>query len=104
MQTINLDYDDTFTTDPIFWRRFAEDALNCGKTILCICARRESVESRKELEFAYPKGVLIYFTGHNPKKKFAEDRGIKVDIWIDNNPSALFESDNPELQVELCEN
>lgn len=99
MTTISVDYDGTFSRKPRILRSFIEDALLDGCTVLCISARVDRLESRKEIQNAMPDGVMVYLTNHNPKKEWIERRGIKVDIWIEDNPRAIFESDNPEKQI-----
>ncbi len=100
MQTMNVDFDNTFTSNPIFWTKVIKLAQESGINIICISARRDCEESRKFLTQSFPDGVIIYFTNHNPKIEYAKKRNIKVDIWIEDNPKALFESDCPERQIK----
>jgi hypothetical protein len=93
MTTISVDYDGTFTRKPQLLTSFIENALLDGCTVLCVSARTERPDIRVLLKSQFPDGVMIYLTSHQPKKKWIEDRGIQVDIWIEDNPLALFESD-----------
>lgn len=33
--------------------------------------------------------MAVWFTGLAPKKWFMENRGIKVDVWIDDDPACV---------------
>lgn len=99
MKNINVDYDNTFTSDPEFWTTFIHAAQLRGYKIFCISQRTKNHTNYIELKEALPAGVAIFLTGHNPKKEWAEKRGLTVDIWIDDNPLAIFESDCPLKQV-----
>lgn len=99
MKNINLDYDGTFTSDPNFWTAFIHAAQLSGYKIFCISQRTDNWPNKEELRKAFPASVSIFLTNHNPKKEWAERRGIEIDIWIENNPLAIFESDCPTKQI-----
>lgn len=98
-KAINVDYDGTFTSDPYLWTLLIKAAQLRGHQIFCITQRIGRQSSVEELTKAFPSGVMIFFTNHNPKKQWADRRGIKIDIWIEDNPLAIFQSDNPEKQI-----
>lgn len=88
---IAIDFDDTLTADPELWRRFIEQAKAFGHRVICITARRETDDNVDEIEdWMVMHGTVlpVYFTSLQSKVQFAEDRGLKVDIWIDDNPRA----------------
>lgn len=97
---ISVDYDGTFSKCPFLFGQLIEEAVFQGHIVLCVSARIDKPESRKEIQNAMPEGVIVYLTNHNPKKEWIERRGISVDIWIEDNPLALFESDAPEKQIK----
>lgn len=99
MKNINVDYDNTFTSDPDFWVLFIDSAQLRGYKIFCISQRTDNCTNKEELRKALPAGVSIFLTNHNPKKEWAERRGLTVDIWIEDNPLAIFESDCPQKQI-----
>ena len=84
---ISLDFDNTFTADPDFWLTFISMCHLRGHTVVVITARRESFENRRELEEA--TGIPVYFAYDVPKKLFAEQNDLWVDIWIDDCPEAI---------------
>lgn len=98
-KTINVDYDGTFDTNPEMWSLFIKEAYFRNYKIYCISQRTDNEENREELINALPLCVEIHLTNHNGKKQWAEVHGIKIDIWIDNNPMSIFETDDLAKQI-----
>lgn len=83
---IAIDYDDTFTADPDLWHAFIQWATLRGHSVVCITARRKTLENQQELMRELPKGVDAHFSYDEPKADFAKRNGIAVDVWIDDSP------------------
>lgn len=81
---IALDYDGTYTADPKLWDRFVSDAVKCGHKVICFTMRYKK-------EPLPPMPCDVIYTSRKAKKKFSEELGILVDIWIDDKPAWLFE-------------
>lgn len=86
---ISIDYDDTFTAAPSFWRDVIQHGQACGYRFICTSARRETFDNRREIETAMPEGVKVLLSYDQAKKDFAEKHGYHVDIWIDDIPEAV---------------
>lgn len=84
---IALDYDGTYTTEPILWKQFIENARKLSHKIICITMRNKEREAIKDM----PSCVDIYYTDRQAKIDFTQQNGIVVDIWIDDKPAWLFE-------------
>lgn len=87
--TVAIDYDDTFTADTIAWTSVIRVLQNCGHRVVCISARRNDFGHRRELESAMPEGVTVLLSYDMPKRLYAKENGISVDIWIDDMPEAI---------------
>ena len=85
---ISLDYDSTYTEDPEMWDEFIANAKKRGHKVVCVTARRETEENVEQCSIP---GVLTFFTALASKIGFMEKRGIKVDVWIDDNPRVVVE-------------
>jgi len=83
---IAIDYDDTYTLDPTFWQGFISTALTHGHKVICITARRKTLENQQELATTLPDCVEVYFSYDEPKSDYAKRNGIAVDVWIDDMP------------------
>lgn len=82
---IALDYDGTYTKDPALWDQFIHAALVAGHKVVCVTARRDTEENRKDVKMPIP----VYFTSLSAKLWYMEKRGVKVDVWIDDEPDVV---------------
>lgn len=87
--TIAIDYDDTFTADPIMWRRVIAEIHAAGHRVICVSARRNEIGHRQELEQSLPDGVAVLLSYDCPKRLYTQHEGIEVDIWIDDMPESI---------------
>lgn len=90
--TFGLDFDDTFTACPELWSRFVTDCENQCFRVILVTARRETDENVKNIrECLKLHGCLlpIVFSNLGSKLDAVAKRGIKVDIWIDDDPEKL---------------
>lgn len=86
---IAIDFDDTFTADPKMWTEVIHLMQAYGHTVICVSARRNTMDHRIELEDALPKGVKVLLSYDEPKRDFAFRHNYVVDIWIDDFPDAI---------------
>lgn len=84
---IGLDYDDTYTADPMLWSQFVGDARRRGHTVICVTARREKPDFTREPPL--PPDMPIVCAGPVWKKHAAAKAGFNVDIWIDDIPGLI---------------
>ena len=88
-QVFCLGFDNTFTGDVELWSIWVELAQERGHRVVCITGRKESFGSRRELEDALPSGVDVFFAYDQPKMDHADDKGLLIDVWIDDWPSLI---------------
>lgn len=81
---IALDYDNTYTKDRILWEIFIEAAFKQNHNVICFTMRYPH-------EPISDMGILVLYTSRKAKKKWADENGYAVDIWIDDKPAWLFE-------------
>ena len=86
---IAIDFDETLTADAKLWRGFV-DLCSAGEhRIVCVTARRDTDDNRETIsEWMQSHGLemTVYFTGLGSKTDYMAKRGLKVDIWIDDDP------------------
>lgn len=75
-----------YTLDPPTWDRIVEVLRDAGHIVYCVTCRRDTAENRCEVEAV---DMSVWFTGLEPKKWYMEKRGIKVDVWIDDDPACV---------------
>lgn len=89
---IAIDYDNTLTRNCELWIRFVESCGQLGVDAVCVTSRRDTPENRDEIErwmSSHHMNLRIYFTGLKSKIDHMAKLGIKVDIWIDDDPVSL---------------
>ena len=84
--TIALDFDGTYDLDPALWDRFIDDAKSRGHKVWIVTCRRDTDENRETVKVG---GCLVLFTNLQAKKWTLEQRGLRVDIWIDDQPECI---------------
>lgn len=85
---IGLDYDDTITRDYFSWAEFIRFFISKGHCVYIVTWRFPD-ETDQNLEALRKIVTGIHFTGRKAKEKYMYSQGIKVDVWIDDNPSAI---------------
>ena len=88
---IAIDYDETYTADPFFWDSVLIGAGLHSHKVVCISARCNTPENMKEIRTAlvdWP-GVPVYLCHDTPKRQYAEEHGLSVDVWIDDTPEGI---------------
>lgn len=86
---ICIDYDNTYTADPALWNSFLQQAKKRGHTIICATMRYE-IEGEEVKTYLTDKVDRIIFTDRKAKLLYLQSLGINPDVWIDDNPSWLF--------------
>ena len=86
--TIALDYDGTVTADPDLWIEFLKraSARNHRVAIVTMRSPEEPIDN--------PLVALawrVIYTSRQAKQAFLNSRGIRVDIWIDDQTHYIYE-------------
>jgi len=87
---ISVDFDDTYTRDPILWDEFVGRAMERGHTVYCVTARENTPINQHEVYDTIGRIIgkdNCYFTSQLAKAKYMFDQGICIDVWIDDLPS-----------------
>ena len=89
---IALDFDDTYTRDPIFWDDFIANAKSRGHDIRIVTFRK----SRMTDPIFETIGIPVIFTEFTQKRAHCNKIGWHVDVWIDDSPEFIV---NPVVLV-----
>ena len=82
---IAFDYDDTFTRDPDAWTAALSAMKQAGHQIIGVTMRYP--EEARGMSMRYVALCdKLFFTSRKAKWYFLQERGIKVDVWIDDSP------------------
>jgi hypothetical protein len=90
---ISIDYDDTYTKDPLLWNWFAQQALDRGHKVYCVSARGAQHMDDPKMTIGQIIGPDNCFgTGLRPKRHFMwHVHGIYIDVWIDDQPEMIID-------------
>ena len=86
---IAIDFDDTLTADPIMFRTLIAVMQSFGHRVVCVTARRDTNENRLNIESYFRKygiDLYVHYSALGSKLDYMERIGVKVDIWIDDDP------------------
>lgn len=86
---ICLDFDGTYTADPIFWDRVIELAKQHGHDVICATMRYDQSEGDAVRDALAHQVSAIHFTERRAKQPALADRGVYPDVWIDDSPQWL---------------
>lgn len=83
---IGLDWDGTANTDLEFWGEFIQLAKKFGHKVHIVTFRKETLENIRECDLP---GALTYCADCAPKDWHMRQKGIEIDVWIDNEPEKV---------------
>ncbi len=87
-----VDFDNTMTLDGEMFRQWIEIGRELGHSFFCVTARRDTPENREEIEnwlVQYGIEMNVFYTSLGSKIDYMAKRGIKIDVWMDDDPVSL---------------
>ncbi len=82
---LSLDYDNTYTRDPVFWDTFIGMAKRHGHRVYCVTMRTPE-EGEEVIRYLRDKTEMIIFTSRKAKQDYVAKLMVSIDIWIDDMP------------------
>ena len=76
---IAIDYDNTYTADPVLWDAFMKIASSRGHQLKIVTLRNPLTEAISE-----PLDVIY-------TNRFAKYKHYNADVWIDDSPRGIYE-------------
>lgn len=107
---VAIDFDGTYNAAPYTFDDVITTFRLAGYNPIIVTYRHEEYDPDPLLNhIAEDHKIPIYYTDGKAKGPFMEALGIKVDIWIEDNPKAVYEDsawqhDSPELHAWREEN
>lgn len=90
MRTICLDYDGTYTVFPGLCEMILEFCEKYEDITCLMVTMRYPTEKTGTLQYL-EKRIPVYYTGRKAKKYALAERGIHVDVWLDDSPHLITE-------------
>lgn len=85
---IALDYDNTYTRDKFFWDDFIDNAWRHGHSVYIVTSRGEDTPVDYQYDFNRMQVEIIY-CNYRAKKQVTDNLGVKIDIWVDDDPEYI---------------
>lgn len=95
---ILLDHDGTYSLDPHFWDFFLACTIDAGHEVFMVTSRCDN-DPLPHYRLIEHLDVPVYYTNYKAKRQFMEDLGIKIDVFVDDNPKYIDE-DYPQEVAE----
>ena len=91
---ISIDFDETFSKDPVMWGEFAAKSAADGNTVYMITRREDTPENQAEIketigQYADAFTDVLLIGAAMQKADGAKAAGIAVDVWIDDSPETI---------------
>ena len=78
---ISLDFDDTYTRDPLLWDNFVASARRHGHKVYVVTMRYKE-EGQEVVEALQENVDMIIFTGRMAKKPYVAKMMINIDVYF----------------------
>ena len=86
-QTIAIDFDKTWTADPLGWYTFYHMMTDRGHTLILATGREKWSDDMARANL--PPEMRIIYCGRQLKEHACLAQGHRVDIWIDDMPGMI---------------
>ena len=86
-----LDYDGTYTRDPLLWNAVIKLMRSRGHRVYVVTMRYPNEEALEVKSYLLDHVDEIIFTGRRAKKPTVDRLGISIDVWIDDQPHFIQE-------------
>ena len=83
---VSLDYDDTYSLDPKTWDKIINILLKANHNVYCVTKRYEHLADDIKEALYIP---IIFVPKGKSKGLEVFNRGIKIDVWIDDKPLSM---------------
>lgn len=93
--TFAIDYDNTISADPTTFKALMQ-LLHKQYHVVYVVTYRSDIGDNSDMAWLQelPEVTDVIFTGLTAKHKHCANRGIDIDVWIDDNPIAISHSFN----------
>ena len=87
-KVVAFDFDETISDNEHAWLMVMQLLEKQGYHCIVVTWRRPT-QDPEDLKFLVDKGFKVYYTSQQAKQVYMAAQGVKVSIWIDDNPFAI---------------
>lgn len=104
---IVLDYDETYTADPLLWGHFIGSAQCRGHIVICCTMRspdKDQFNADVIEDMARHHVQIVYAANHRDKWAAVEAAGYMPEnaIWIDDRPMYIWMNREPDELIDIA--
>lgn len=88
---VAVDFDQVISDNNQGWLQILYLFKQIGYNVIVVTYRSPQKDPY-ELDFLKKAGYEVYFTNNVAKKSYLKEKGINVDIWIDDYPLSILEN------------
>jgi len=88
---VAVDFDQVISDNHQGWLQILYLLKQVGYEVIIVTYRSPKKDAF-ELDFLSKAGYTIYFTNHVAKKDYLKEKGINVDIWVDDCPESILKN------------
>lgn len=81
---VALDFDDTYTRDPVLWAQFVGALQVRGHSVTFVTSRYDTYDNKDIEAVCKALSIGVVYCNGEPKKKH-----FRADVWIDDCPEAI---------------
>ncbi len=99
---IALDYDDTYSRDPVGWDGFITIMTARGHEVMVVTYRDDRYDQNADL-MRLARNIPVFYTRGVAKGWWCEQFGPgRIDVWTDDRPKSVYENSSfsPEQLIE----
>ena len=88
---LSIDYDDTYTRDPLFWNWVAQEAISRGHDVWCVSARHQTHmdDAANTIGTIIGPDKCIGSNGRAKRDYLFREKSVYADVWIDDMPDTI---------------
>jgi hypothetical protein len=87
-KVVGIDFDETISDNEQGWLNVMLLLERLGYHVVVVTWRYPTTHP-EDLQFLVDKGFAVFYTSLQAKQDYMATQGIKVDIWIDDNPASI---------------
>lgn len=87
---IGVDYDKTITLDPVIFGKLCTLFMENGDNIYIVSSRFPNELTDDIRKFSAQYCPYLICTERKAKDPYMKSLGIKIDVWIDDNPAGIY--------------
>lgn len=92
-----VDYDQTYTANPKLIEMIISTILAMGHNVYIVTARNPILD---KIRIQFPRGAeVIYCDGVAKRHVMENQKGIKIDIWMDDKPESIDNNSNAPFEA-----